>query len=113
MFETPAYAQAATGAAGNSGAAFFIQMVPLLLIFVIFWFLLIRPQQRRMKLHQAKIGAVKKGDTVVTGGGLVGKVTKVEDEHVEVELAPQVRVRAIKGTLTDVTPLGGAKPAND
>lgn len=113
MFETPAYAQAATGAAANSGAAFFIQMVPLLLIFVIFWFLLIRPQQRRMKEHQAKIGAVKKGDTVVTGGGLVGKVTKVEEQHVEVELAPQVRVRAVKGTLTDVTPLGGAKPAND
>jgi preprotein translocase subunit YajC len=56
---------------------------------------------------------VKKGDTVVTGGGLVGKVTKVEDAHVEVELAPQVRVRAVKGTLSDVVPLGGSKPAND
>jgi preprotein translocase subunit YajC len=113
MFESPAYAQAAGQAAGGSTAAFFVQMVPLLLIFVIFWFLLIRPQQRRMKEHQAKIGAVKKGDTVVTGGGLVGKVTKVEDAHVEVELAPQVRVRAVKGTLTDVVPLGGSKPAND
>jgi preprotein translocase subunit YajC len=113
MFESPAYAQAAGQAAGGSAAAFFVQMVPLLLIFVIFWFLLIRPQQRRMKEHQAKIGAVKKGDTVVTGGGLVGKVTKVEDAHVEVELAPQVRVRAVKGTLSDVVPLGGSKPAND
>ena len=113
MFESPAYAQAAGGTAASSGAAFFIQMVPLLAIFVIFWFLLIRPQQRRMKDHQAKIGAVKKGDTVVTGGGLVGKVTKVEDLHVEVELAPQLRVRAVKSTLTDVTPLGGSKPAND
>jgi preprotein translocase subunit YajC len=113
MFESPAYAQAAGQAAGGSTAAFFVQMVPLLLIFVIFWFLLIRPQQRRMKEHQAKIGAVKKGDTVVTGGGLVGKVTKVEDAHVEVELAPQVRVRAVKGTLSDVVPLGGSKPAND
>ena len=93
--------------------AFFIQMVPLLAIFVIFWFLLIRPQQRRMKQHQAKITAAKKGDTVVTGGGLVGKVTKVEEQHVEVEIAPNVRVRAVKTTLTDVTPLGGAKPAND
>ncbi|HEU4968309.1 preprotein translocase subunit YajC [Sphingomonas sp.] len=113
MFESPAYAQAAGQTGASSGAAFFIQMIPLLAIFVIFWFLLIRPQQRRMKEHQARIGAVKKGDTVVTGGGLVGKVTKVEDLHVEVELAPQLRVRAVKSTLTDVTPLGGSKPAND
>ena len=113
MFESPAYAQAAGQASAGSGAAFFIQMVPLLAIFVIFWFLLIRPQQRRMKEHQSKIGAVKKGDQVVTGGGLVGKVTKVEDQHVEIELAPQIRVRAVKSTLSDVVPLGGSKPAND
>lgn len=113
MFESPAYAQAAGQSAASSGGAFFIQMIPLLAIFVIFWFLLIRPQQRRMKEHQTRIGAVKKGDQVVTGGGLVGKVTKVEDQHVEVELAPQIRVRAVKSTLTDVTPLGGSKPAND
>ena len=112
MLESPAFAQAAGGAAANSGAAFFFQMVPLLAIFVIFWFLLIRPQQRRMKEHQTKIGAVKKGDTVVTGGGLVGKVTKVEDQHVEIELAPQVRVRAVKATLSDVQSLTLAK-AND
>ena len=112
MFESPAYAQAAGQAAGGTGAAFFIQMVPLLAIFVIFWFLLIRPQQRRMKEHQAKITSVKKGDTVVTGGGLVGKVTKVEDQHVEIELAPQVRVRAVKGTLSDVQSVTLAK-AND
>lgn len=113
MFESPAYAQAAGQAAGaSSGAAFFFQMVPLVAIFVIFWFLLIRPQQRRMKEHQTKIGAVKKGDTVVTGGGLVGKVTKVEEQHVEVELAPQVRVRAVKGTLSDVQSVTLAK-AND
>ena len=111
MFESPAYAQAA--GAANSGAGFFFQMVPLLAIFVIFWFLLIRPQQRRMKEHTAKIGSVKKGDTVVTGGGLVGKVIKVEDQHVEVELGPNMRVRAVKATLSDVTPLGGSKPAND
>jgi preprotein translocase subunit YajC len=112
MFESPAYAQAGGQAAGSSGAAFFIQMVPLLAIFVIFWFLLIRPQQKRMKEHQAKITAVKKGDTVVTGGGLVGKVTKVEDQHVEIELGPQVRVRAVKATLSDVQSVTLAK-AND
>ena len=111
MFATPAYA--ATGAAAQGGAAgFFVSIAPLLIIFVIFYFLLIRPQQRRMKQHQSMIQAVKKNDTVVTGGGLVGKVTKVDETEVEVEIAQGVRVRALKGTLSDVRP-HGAKPAND
>ena len=112
MFISPAYAQAAT-AAPSSSTAFFIQMVPLLAIFVIFYFLMIRPQQTAMKNHKAKIAAVKKGDSVVTGGGLVGKVTRVDDEQVEIEIASGVKVKAIKGTLSDVMPLGSAKPAND
>jgi preprotein translocase subunit YajC len=111
MFASPAFA--ATGAGAQSGAAgFFVSVFPLLLIFVIFYFLLIRPQQRRMKQHQAMIGAVKKNDMVVTGGGLVGKVTRVDELEVEVELAPNVRVKALKGTLTEVRP-HGVKPAND
>ena len=89
-----------------------MSVAPLLIIFVIFYFLLIRPQQRRMKQHQAMITAVKVRDTVVTSGGLIGKVTKVEDAEVEVELAPNVRVRVIKGMLSEVRP-HGAKPAND
>lgn len=114
MLESPAFAQAAGGAAASGGAAgFFIQMMPLLLIFVIFYFLLIRPQQKRMKQHRALIDAVKKGDSVITGGGLVGKVTRVEDVEVEVEIAPNVRVRVVKGTLTDVRAAGAGKPAND
>jgi preprotein translocase subunit YajC len=114
MFATPAFAQAAGGASAGGGAAgFFIQMAPLLLIFVIFWFLLIRPQQQKMKTHRAMIDAVKKGDSVVTGGGLIGKVTKVDGDTVEVEIASGVKVKAVKSTLTDVTPLGGGKPAND
>lgn len=100
-------------AAPSSTSAFFLNVAPLLLIFVIFYFLLIRPQQRRMKQHQEMLGAVKKNDQVVTGGGLVGKVTKVEDDHVEVEIAPNVRVKAVKGSLTEVTPFGSPKPAND
>jgi preprotein translocase subunit YajC len=88
-------------------------IMPIVLIFAIFYFLMIRPQQRAMKTHKEKIAAVKKGDSVVTGGGLIGKVTRVEDEQVEIEIASGVKVKAIKGTLTDVTPLGGAKPAND
>jgi preprotein translocase subunit YajC len=112
MFISPAYAQAA-GAAPSSTTSFLIQMAPLLLIFVIFYVLMIRPQQTAMKAHKAKLAAVKKGDSVVTGGGLVGKVTRVDDEQVEVEIASGVKVKAIKSTLTDVMPLGGAKPAND
>lgn len=111
MFASPAYAQAA-GATGGGAAAFLIQMVPLVLLFVIFWFLIIRPQQRRAAAHRAMVSGVKRGDDVVTGGGLVGRVTKVTDDEVEVELAPSVRVRALKGTLTGVTPKGAAVPAN-
>jgi preprotein translocase subunit YajC len=112
MLITPAYAQAGAAAPGGT-AAFFIQMMPLALIFVIFWFLLIRPQQQRMKKHRALIDAVKKGDSIVTGGGLIGKVTKVEGDTVEVEIASGVKVKAVKSTLTDITPLGSSKPAND
>lgn len=103
---------AAAAAGGSTGSAFFVQVLPLLLIFVVFYFLLIRPQQKRAKEHQAKIEAVGKNDEVVTGGGLMGKVTKVADDHVEVELAPNVRVKALKSTLADVKSRT-AKPAND
>lgn len=112
MFATPAYAQAAGGASAG-GAAFFVQIVPLLLIFVIFYFLMIRPQQRRLKQHRALIDAVKKGDQVVTGGGLIGKVTRVDDQQVEIEIATGVKVKVVKATLTDVTQTGASKPAND
>jgi len=91
---------------------FLISIFPFLLIFIIFYFLLIRPQQSRAKQHQAMIAAVKKNDTVVTGGGLLGKVTKVEENEVEIELGPNVRVRALKSTLASITPFG-TKPANE
>ena len=90
-----------------------VQMAPLVLIFVVFYFLLIRPQQKRMKAHKAKIDAVKKGDQVVTGGGLVGKVARVDEFYVDVELAPGMKVKAVKSTLTDVVDPATAKPAND
>ena len=90
-----------------------VGILPWLLIFVIFYFLMIRPQQRRMKAHQAQIAAVKKGDRVVTGGGLIGKVTKVGETEVEVELGTNVRVTAVKSTLTQVGNPDTAKPAND
>jgi preprotein translocase subunit YajC len=111
MLITPAFAQTAGGQA--SGASMLVQMLPLVLIFVVFWFLLIRPQQKRMKDHKTKIEAVKKGDQVVTGGGLVGKVVRADDIYVDVELAPGMKVKAVKGTLSDVVDPMTAKPAND
>jgi preprotein translocase subunit YajC len=101
----------ASAAAPSGSAAFFVQILPLLFVFVIFYFLMIRPQQRRMKEHQATIGAVQKGDEVVTAGGVRGKVTKVGDDEVEVEIAQGVKVRIVKSTLSHV--LGKSKPAND
>jgi preprotein translocase subunit YajC len=88
-------------------------MAPLVLIFVVFYFLLIRPQQKKMKEHKGKIDAVKKGDQVVTGGGLVGKVARVDDIYVDIELAPNMKVKAVKSTLADVIDPTTAKPAND
>lgn len=90
-----------------------VQMLPLLLIFLVFWFLIIRPQTKRMKEHKTKIDAVKRGDQVVTGGGLLGKVTKVEETYAEIELAPGMKVRALKSTLTDVIDPAASKAAND
>lgn len=110
MFASPAFASAGAATSGTAGA--FVSLFPLVLIFVIFYFLLIRPQQTRMKKHQAMVLAVKPRDTVVTGGGLIGKVTKVEDTEVEIELAPNVKVKALKSTLSEVRP-HGTKPAND
>jgi preprotein translocase subunit YajC len=107
------FSAAASGANGVSGTQVFMQNVfPLLLIFVVFYFLLIRPQQKRAKEHEAKLQAVQKNDEVVTGGGLMGKVTKVADDHVEVEIAPNVRVKALKSMLADVKSRN-TKPAND
>ena len=104
---------AAAAPAPSAGASFIVQTLPLVLIFVIFYFLLIRPQTKRMKQHQAAIAAVKKGDRVVTGGGLIGKVTKVGDTEVEVDLGNNVRVQVVKATLSQVGDGSAAKPAND
>ena len=88
------------------------QFVPLILIFAIMYFLLIRPQQKKVKEHQAMVGAVRRGDQVVTQGGVIGKVTKVkEDNELEVEVADGVKVRVVQSTLADVR--SKTEPAND
>ncbi len=90
----------------------FLLFFPYIAIAVVGYFLLLRPQQQRLKAQQAKIAAVKKGDSAITAGGVLGKVTKVEDQYVELEVAPNVRIRVVKATLTEVTGLN-TKPAND
>jgi preprotein translocase subunit YajC len=83
-------------------------MMPLLLLFGIFYFLLIRPQQQRVKAHQQMVEAVRRGDTVVTAGGLVGKVAKVKDDgEIMVEIADNVQVRVVRSTLSEVRSKGG------
>jgi preprotein translocase subunit YajC len=88
-----------------------MQILPLILIFGVFWFLLIRPQQKRMKEHQALIAGLRRGDVVVTGGGFIGKVVKVADQELTVELAENVRVRVQRGSITEVK--SKTEPAND
>ncbi|MEE8294569.1 MAG: preprotein translocase subunit YajC [Sphingomonadales bacterium] len=86
-----------------------LSIMPMILIAVIFWFLLIRPQMKRQKEHTAMVAAVARGDTVTTGGGLIGKVVRVQDHDVEVEIAKGVVVRVVKATLSAVDPKN--KPA--
>jgi preprotein translocase subunit YajC len=107
MFITEAYAQAAPGAGGNS---FLVQMLPFVMILLIMYFLIIRPQQKRMKDHRELIGSVKRNDTIVTSGGLIGKVARVVgDDELLVELAEGVRVRVVRATITEVRTRGDVR----
>jgi preprotein translocase subunit YajC len=101
-------------AAGTAAAAppAWLQFLPIVGMVVIFWFLIIRPQMRQQKAHRERIAAVKKGDQVVTAGGIVGKVIKVDEQYAEVEIAQGVRVKAVKSTIGDIVAPGGT-PAND
>lgn len=97
---TPAFAQSL---GGGGSTDMLMSLVPFVLIFVIMWFLIIRPQQKRVKAHQELLKNVRRGDTVITAGGIVAKVSKViDDAEVEAEIAEGVRVRLIKGMITDV-----------
>ena len=108
MLITPAYAQAAGGSSD-----FIFQILPFLLIFVIMYFLIIRPQQKRVKDHREMVSTLRRGDTVVTAGGLIGKVTKVEDGELQVELGQGMKVKVVRSTITDVRsksePVGNKK----
>ena len=108
MFISPAYAQTPS-ILGGEGMSF---LVPMVLVFVIMYFLILRPQQKRVKQHAEMVKNVRKGDSVVTSGGLVGKVTKVvDDDQIEIELAEGVRVRQMRQMVTDVRAKG--EPVKD
>ncbi|MBW8786076.1 MAG: preprotein translocase subunit YajC [Novosphingobium sp.] len=103
-----------TAAAGApAGPPAWVQFFPFIAMAGVLWFFLIRPQMRQQKDLRTKIGGIKKGDQVLTGGGLVGKVIKVDETYAELELAPNVRVRALRSTIADVIPPPGSNPAND
>jgi|TARA_B110000305_G_C19390802_1_gene614755 preprotein translocase subunit YajC len=114
MFISPAYAQAAGAGGGDAFQAF----LPLILIFIVFYFLLIRPQQKKMKQHRETLEGIRRGDKVVTGGGIIGTVTKVDNEtELTVEIAKDVKVKVQRSTVSGVInrtdPVGGKAAAND
>lgn len=109
MLVTPAYAQ---GFGGGGGSELIVSLLPFILIFVIMYFLVLRPQRQRMKAHQEMVSSLRRGDTVVTAGGLIGKITKVvDDTEVQVEIADGVRARLLRTTITEVRSKG--EPVND
>lgn len=112
MFVTEAFAQGATGTAG--GPDLLMSLLPFVLIFVIMYFLIIRPQRQQMKARTEMLMAIRRNDTIITGGGVVGKVTKViDDEELEVEIATGVKVRVMRNMVASVRVKGEPVPAND
>jgi len=104
MLISPAYAQAAGGAGSTD---FLIQIAPLILIFVVFWFFLIRPQQQKAKQHRELVANLRRGDQVLTGGGIVGRVAKlVDDVYIQVEIADNVRIKLARTAVSDVLTKG-------
>ena len=101
-----------SAAASAGSAPGWTGFLPIIGMIAIFWFLIIRPQMRQQKAHREKVAGIKKGDQVVTAGGIVGKVVKVDDNYAEIEIAKGVQVKVVKATVGDIVPPGG-KPAND
>ncbi len=109
MFISPAYAQT-----GASGSDMFLQLAPLLAMFVIFYFLLIRPQQARAKAHREMVAGIRRGDTVILASGMIGKVTKAKDgeAEIDVEIAKDTVVKVLRGTISEVRGKGEPAAAN-
>jgi preprotein translocase subunit YajC len=112
MLISPAFAQGLFGGGGGGSSDMLLSLMPFILIFVIMYFLILRPQQKRVKEHREMVTALRRGDTVVTTGGLVGKITKVvDDNEIELQLAEGVRVRQMRQMVTDVRARG--EPVKD
>ncbi|MBS9476165.1 preprotein translocase subunit YajC [Ancylobacter radicis] len=109
MFITPAYAQ---GALPGGASDMLMSLLPFVLIFVIMYFLILRPQQKKVKAHQELVKNIRRGDTVVTSGGLIGKVARVvDDTEIELQLAEGVKIRQLRGMISDVRAKG--EPAKE
>ena len=106
FFISDAVAQTATGSPAGSG---FASLIPLILIFAVMYFLLIRPQQKKMKQHQALVQALGKGDEIMTNGGILGKIISLEDDFVTVEIAENVSIKVQRGAVANVLPKGTIK----
>lgn len=109
MLISSAYAQTAPAAAGGDMQSSFMSLLPLVLMFVVLYFVMIRPQMKRQKEHRAMVEALAKGDEVATSGGLLGKVTKLGDAHLSVEIAPGVEVQVQRSAVVQVLPKGSVK----
>jgi preprotein translocase subunit YajC len=100
-------------AAASQSPPTWLQFLPLVAMGVVFWLLILRPQMKKQKEHQTKIEGIKKGDQVLTGGGIVGKVVRVDEHYADVEIAQGIKVKVVKSTITDLIPPAGSAPAND
>ena len=109
MFISNAYAQAAPAAPGADLASTFTSMLPLVLMFVVLYFVMIRPQMKRQKEHRSMIDALAKGDEVATAGGLLGKVSKLGEGYMTLELAPGIEVQVQRSAVVQVLPKGTIK----
>ena len=114
MFVSAAYAQTAGAAPAGGGMEGLLVQLPFFIgLGLLFWFLIIRPQQRRIKQHQQMVASIKRGDGVVLSSGVIGKVVRVEDSEVQIEIAPNTNVRVVKTMVAEVRTRGEPAPAND
>jgi preprotein translocase subunit YajC len=100
-------------AAATQSPPAWLQFLPLVAMAVVFWFLIIRPQMKKQKEHQSKIQTLKKGDQVLTAGGVLGKVLRVDENYADIEIAQGIKVKVLKSTISDLVPPTGSAPAND
>lgn len=103
----------ASAASGANSAPGWTSFIPFIGMFVILWFFILRPQMKKQKDHAAKVTGLKKGDQVLTAGGLLGKVIKLDEHYADLELGPNVKVKALRSTIADVIAPPGTTPAND